>query len=126
MSASILDVKFNETSTRFPLDGVEAGQRERHGIGAGRKVDDRGTVRCRRSTTVRTFSISAGLAASTVTPGSTAPDVSRTDPAMEPSDWAIPDDWDEQRRERHDRTGCRGVVITHFSIQVSSPFAGLL
>src|SRR5262249_38807527 len=31
---------------------------------------------------VRTFSINAGLAASTVTPGSTAPDVSRTTPAM--------------------------------------------
>ncbi len=30
----------------------------------------------------RTFSISAGLAASTVTPGSTAPDVSFTVPAM--------------------------------------------
>ena len=33
-------------------------------------------------TAVRTFSISAGLAASTLTPGSTAPDVSLTDPAM--------------------------------------------
>jgi hypothetical protein len=31
-----------------------------------------------------TFSISAGLAASTVTPGSTAPDASRTVPAIEP------------------------------------------
>src|SRR5688500_7930137 len=35
-------------------------------------------------TAVRTFSISAGLAASTVTPGSTAPDVSLTTPAMVP------------------------------------------
>ena len=34
-------------------------------------------------TTVRTFSMSTGLAASTVTPGSTAPDVSRTTPAIE-------------------------------------------
>src|SRR6185369_17293345 len=34
-------------------------------------------------TTVRTFSMSAGLAASTVTPGSTAPDVSLTTPAMD-------------------------------------------
>jgi hypothetical protein len=31
---------------------------------------------------VRIFSISAGLLASTVTPGSTAPDVSRTTPAI--------------------------------------------
>src|SRR5678810_1184940 len=34
-------------------------------------------------TTVRTFSISAGLAASTVTPGSTAPDASLTVPEMD-------------------------------------------
>src|SRR5688572_1758670 len=33
-------------------------------------------------TTDRTFSINAGLLASTVTPGSTAPDASRTTPAM--------------------------------------------
>ena len=33
-------------------------------------------------TTERTFSISAGLAASTVTPGSTAPDASLTTPVM--------------------------------------------
>ena len=33
-------------------------------------------------TTLRTFSIRAGLAASTVTPGMTAPDVSFTTPAM--------------------------------------------
>ena len=31
----------------------------------------------------RVFSISAGLEASTVTPGSTAPDVSRTKPAID-------------------------------------------
>ena len=36
-------------------------------------------------TTLRTFSISAGLAASTVTPGSTAPEVSLTTPAMPPA-----------------------------------------
>jgi hypothetical protein len=34
-------------------------------------------------TAVRTFSISASLAASTVTPGRTAPDVSRTTPVMD-------------------------------------------
>ena len=37
-------------------------------------------------TTVRTFSMSAGLAASTVTPGRTAPDASLTTPVMD--DWA--------------------------------------
>src|SRR5215212_10653660 len=36
----------------------------------------------------RTFSISAGLDASTVTPGSTAPDASLTVPAMELVFWA--------------------------------------
>src|SRR5688572_16995584 len=35
-------------------------------------------------TVVRTFSISAGLDASTVTPGSTAPDPSLTTPAIDP------------------------------------------
>ena len=35
-------------------------------------------------TAVRTFSMSAGLEASTVTPGSTAPEESRTTPAMVP------------------------------------------
>ena len=35
-------------------------------------------------TALRTFSISAGLAASTVTPGSTAPEASRATPAREP------------------------------------------
>src|SRR5437667_8259321 len=39
-------------------------------------------------TTLRTFSIRAGLAASTVTPGSTAPDVSFTTPAMPLACWA--------------------------------------
>ena len=38
--------------------------------------------------TLLTFSMRAGLAASTVTPGSTAPDGSRTTPAIEPSPWA--------------------------------------
>src|SRR5678815_1448163 len=39
--------------------------------------------------TERTFSMSAGLEASTVTPGMTAPDVSRTTPAIFPeSAWA--------------------------------------
>jgi hypothetical protein len=38
---------------------------------------------------VRTFSINVGLAASTVTPGSTAPEASRTTPAIDP--WANPE-----------------------------------
>ena len=37
-------------------------------------------------TALRTFSISAGLVASTVTPGSTAPEASRTTPAMDCAD----------------------------------------
>jgi len=37
---------------------------------------------CESDTTVRTFSISAGLDASTVTPGRTAPEVSFTTPAI--------------------------------------------
>ena len=54
-------------------------------------------------TTTRTFSISAGLAASTVTPGSTAPEVSRATPVMDASVWA----WaatgsDQQRDDRND------------------------
>src|SRR4029078_6383992 len=39
-------------------------------------------------TAVRTFSMSAGLEASTVTPGSTAPDASLATPAMEACAWA--------------------------------------
>ena len=38
--------------------------------------------------TERTFSISAELAASTVTPGSTPPDASRTVPAIVAASWA--------------------------------------
>ena len=57
----------------FAPDGVEPGQRERHGVGARRQVDD--PVQAVPSVTaVRTFSMSAGLDTSTVTPGSTAPD----------------------------------------------------
>src|SRR5687767_4868631 len=40
-------------------------------------------------TTVRTFSINTGLVTSTVTPGSTAPDASRTTPAIDAWAWAI-------------------------------------
>jgi hypothetical protein len=40
-------------------------------------------------TAVRTFSMSAGLAASTVTPGSTPPELSRTTPATDAWAWAM-------------------------------------
>ena len=66
----------------IPLDGVEAGQRERDGVGAGPQLGD--PVLPEPSVTaVRTFSMIAGLAASTVTPGSTAPDVSFTTPVID-------------------------------------------
>ena len=39
-------------------------------------------------TTVRTFSMRAGLVASTVAPGNTAPDASRTTPAIPLACWA--------------------------------------
>ena len=69
---------------RDPLasHGREPGQHEGDGVDAGTQVLDPvspGAV----VTAVRTFSISAGLAASTVTPGSTAPDVSATVPAID-------------------------------------------
>ena len=41
-----------------------------------------GTARCLSVIAVRVFSISTGLATSTVTPGSTAPDASLTTPAI--------------------------------------------
>src|SRR5262245_47812346 len=50
-------------------------------------------------TTVRTFSISAGLDASTVTPGSTAPDVSLTMPAIVACAYAT--------------TGVKAITATH-------------
>ena len=58
-------------------NGVEPGQRERDGVGPPRSCSSR---YCPEPsvTTVRTFSISAGLDASTVTPGSTAPEASVT------------------------------------------------
>src|SRR5688572_31361509 len=67
--------------------------------------------------------MSAGLAASTVAPGRTAPDASLTDPAMVPSTWALPARGTSSAASANDRTRRRGGVIAHFSIQVSSPFA---
>src|SRR5262249_3797292 len=48
-------------------------------------------------TTDRTFSMSAGLAASTVTPGITAPEGSRTTPAIPPAPCALARVADAQR-----------------------------
>ena len=56
------------------LDGVEPGQRERHRVRAGPQIDDAVLAGSRRSPRISDFSMSTGLAASTVTPGSTAPD----------------------------------------------------
>ena len=66
----------------FALDDAEAGQGERQRVGAGPQIDDL-VLAVPSVVTERTFSISAGLAASTVTPGSTAPDVSLTTPASD-------------------------------------------
>jgi hypothetical protein len=64
------------------LDDAEAAQSERYRVGAGAQVDDSVTT-VPSVTTERVFSISAGLDVSTVTPGSTAPDVSLTTPAID-------------------------------------------
>ena len=64
------------------LDDAESGQIERERLGAGAKVDDP-VLAVASVTAVRTFSISTALDASTVTPGSTAPDVSLTTPVMD-------------------------------------------
>jgi hypothetical protein len=70
------------------LQGRESWQGERHRVGARSKVLDAVLPRAvvdgalQSVTAVRIFSISSGLVASTLTPGSTAPDASLTDPAM--------------------------------------------
>src|SRR4029453_16334652 len=58
--------------------------------------------------TVRVFSISAGLAASTGTPGSASPELSRTVPAMPLACWADAVDArkNPQTRTRNARTTC--------------------
>jgi hypothetical protein len=56
----------------------------RHVAGAdGRTIGKRPIESAPSLTVVLTFSMSAGLAASTVTPGRTAPDESRTVPAID-------------------------------------------
>src|SRR5436190_297772 len=66
-------------------------------------------------TTVRTFSIRAGLAASTVTPGSTAPVVSFTTPAMPP--WANVD----AGTSKHRRTPAQKPAAMFLTMVLSSP-----
>src|SRR5262249_8499482 len=62
-------------------------------------------------TTVRVFSMSAGLDASTVTPGSTAPDVSRTTPAIAlvPCALAIP-----VTKSRHTQAAAQALIVAPF------------
>ena len=74
-------VKLPDSSTPSRSHGGETRQGERDGVDTGRRFS---MPYCPvpSVTVVRTFSISAGLAASTVTPGSTAPDASRTAPLI--------------------------------------------
>jgi hypothetical protein len=65
---------------------AEAGQRKRHRVGARSKVADFVDTLV-VGDDIADLSINAGLAASTVTPGSTPPDVSRTTPPMVESAW---------------------------------------
>ena len=83
MSALIVAVNEPVSSMPSRLTRAEAGQRERHGVGAGPQVDDAVLAGAVGHGGLRAFSISAGLDASTVTPGSTAPDASLTTPVME-------------------------------------------
>ena len=66
-------MKFAVTSMPSRLTRAEPWQRERHAVDTGRQADNRYWP-LPSVTTVRTFSISAGLEASTVAPGSTAPE----------------------------------------------------
>src|SRR5689334_10069583 len=61
-------------------------------------------------TTDRTFSMRAGLAASTVTPGSTAPDVSRTTPVIDACANATAGARHTARTNRHPRRTTRFIV----------------
>src|SRR4051812_39178081 len=68
-------------------------------------------------TTVRTFSISAGLDASTETPGRTAPELSRAEPAMDA--WANADAG--RRIDTANRnTALRTVRITQPPVRVTT------
>ena len=65
--------------------GLEAGQREGDRVGARTQIDD-AVEAVAVGDSGPTFSIRTSLEASTVTPGSTAPEVSLTTPVMD--DWA--------------------------------------
>ena len=60
-------------------------------------------------TALRTFSISAGLDASTVTPGSTAPEASRTTPAIDLCRCQRRHDRDERSSKRQPDRGGRDL-----------------
>src|SRR5262245_17598813 len=64
-------------------------------------------------TTVRTFSIRAGLAASTITPGSTAPDVSLTTPAIPLGDCCAHES--PGRRSPHVNAAMRSFTVVRCS-----------
>lgn len=72
----------------FPFEGAEARQRERDDVQSGSQIDDPIEALAVSSGGTK-LSIRTGLEASTMTPGMTAPDESRTVPAMLPvSAWA--------------------------------------
>src|SRR5689334_19738958 len=75
---------------------------------------------CPSVTTVRTFSISTGLAASTVTPGRTAPLASLATPAIAPvvEDWAAPLAGTLSTSRVTSRTTRRWIIINLYSSQV--------
>src|SRR5687768_4799482 len=75
---------------------------------------------CESDTTVRTFSISAGLDASTVTPGKTAPDGSLTVPATVPSTCAAPTHGTLTSPRAKSRTGtcCRRTLRSGLRISL--------
>src|SRR3954453_12792501 len=71
---------------------------------------------CPSVTTERTFSISAGLDASTVTPGSTAPEESLTRPAMAPVACA------EARAGKRSTQNRRAEIATLTNLDIPIPF----
>ena len=80
MSALMVVTPAPVSSMALALDRGEPGQREGHGVGAGLQIDDP-VWPVPSVTTLRDFSMSTGLDASTFTPGRMAPDESLTMPA---------------------------------------------
>jgi len=72
MSALIVAVKLEGSSSPSPPERLKSGKSERDDVDAGTQVDDL-VLSWPSLVTVRTFSIRTSLAASTVTPGRTAP-----------------------------------------------------